>query len=69
MNLQVLKEVVATIKVPVFPIGGINRNNVGQLRQLDVNRVAVCRDILMAKDVGKRVRELKLKLVNGLLRG
>ena len=53
------KEVIETIKIPVFPIGGISLNNVGQLKKLGVRRLAVCRDILLAKDAGKVVKKYK----------
>lgn len=63
MDLQLLQKVMETIRVPVFPIGGISRVNVGPLVHLGVKRVAVCRGILLAKDVGKVVREFKDKLM------
>ena len=65
MNLKLLKRVIETIKIPVFPIGGINRDNLKQLTALGIKRAAVCRDILLAKDVGESVRELKLMLRTG----
>ncbi len=59
MGLELLKSVVESIKIPMFAIGGINRSNVDQVKQVGAKRVAVCRDILLAKDVGKSVRDLK----------
>ncbi len=59
MNLDLLKKVIKRVKPPVFPIGGISRANIGKLIPLGVSRVAVCRDILLAKDTTKSVRELK----------
>jgi len=59
MDLGLLKKVIAHVKVPVFPIGGISRRNIGRLIPLGVTRAAVCRDILLAKDVEQSVRELK----------
>ena len=47
------------IKIPIFPIGGINRKNLSQLIPLGVARAAVCRDILLAKDTGKAIEEFK----------
>ena len=62
MDLDLLQKVVQQLKVPVFPIGGISRGNIGQLIPLGVTRAAVCRDILLAKDVRKAVGELKFYL-------
>ena len=59
MELDLLQNVVAQVKIPVFPIGGISRGNISQLIPLGVSRVAVCRDILLAKDVAQSVKELK----------
>ena len=59
MELDLLQKVIIRIKIPVFPIGGISRGNVGQLMPLGVKRVAVCRDILLAKDVVGAVREFR----------
>jgi thiamine-phosphate pyrophosphorylase len=59
MDLDLLQKVIKQLRIPVFPIGGISRKNIGQLIPLEVEKVAVCRDILLAKDVGQAVRELK----------
>ena len=59
MNLKLLKKVSETIKTPVFPIGGINLKNLNQVTAQGAGRVAVCRDILLAKDTVKVVREFK----------
>jgi thiamine-phosphate pyrophosphorylase len=59
MDLDLLQEVIKQIKIPVFPIGGISRSNIGRLVPLGVTRAAVCRDILLAKDAEEAVRELK----------
>jgi thiamine-phosphate pyrophosphorylase len=62
MDPKLLKKVLATIKIPVFPIGGIELNNVRQVTGLGAKRVAVCRDILLAKNLEKTVKEFKNKL-------
>jgi thiamine-phosphate pyrophosphorylase len=61
MDLDILQKVIRQVNIPVFPIGGISRRNIGQLIPLGVKRVAVCRDILLAKDVNRAVRELREK--------
>lgn len=51
MDLNLLAEVVRKIKVPVFAIGGINLKNVSVLKEIGVNRAAICRAICSADDV------------------
>ncbi|MBI3315246.1 MAG: thiamine phosphate synthase [Candidatus Omnitrophica bacterium] len=64
MDLGVLGRVVGQARIPVFPIGGINRSNVGVLTAMGIQRAAVCRDILLAKDVGGSVEEFQ-KILRG----
>jgi len=52
MDLNVLKEVINKIKIPVFPIGGINQENIKNLLQIGIKRAAVCRAILQSQDTG-----------------
>lgn len=59
MNFELLKSVIKTIKIPVFPIGGISRKNLNQLTEIGVKRVAVCRDILLSDDVKGTVGDFK----------
>jgi thiamine-phosphate pyrophosphorylase len=59
MDLDILQKVIKRVKVPIFPIGGISRGNIGPLIPLGVKRVAVCRDILLASNPCQAVRELK----------
>ncbi len=63
MNREVLKKVMAQSTLPVFAIGGVTLENVSSLMPLGVNRVAVCREICLAKDVGKVTGEFKRKLI------
>ena len=63
MDLKVLQAVTREISIPVFAIGGITCKNIGRLRELGVERVAVCRDICCAPDVSKVVKDFKKLLV------
>jgi thiamine monophosphate synthase len=45
--------------VPVFAIGGITQNNVQALKDLGVDRVAVCRDILLAQNPAGVIKAFK----------
>jgi len=62
MELDLLQNVIRRVKIPVFPIGGISRKNIGRLIPLGVTKAAVCRDILLAKDANLAVNELKIQL-------
>jgi thiamine-phosphate pyrophosphorylase len=59
MDLTLLRKMVKQVKIPLFPIGGISRGNIGRLIPLGVTRAAVCRDILLADNAGEAVREFK----------
>ena len=59
MDLKLLWRVVAEMRIPVFPIGGISRSNIDVLTAIGIRRAAVCRDILLASNVGQAVKELK----------
>jgi len=59
MDLVLLQKVIKQIKIPVFPIGGISRRNIGRLIPWGVSRAAVCRDILLAKDTAQTVSALR----------
>jgi thiamine-phosphate pyrophosphorylase len=65
MDLDILQKVIKKVKIPIFPIGGISRRNIGQLISLGVTRVAVCRDILLASNPFQVVRELKVRISTG----
>ncbi len=62
MDLELLQKVVKKVKIPIFPIGGISRGNLGKLIPLGVTRAAVCRDILLAEDAAQAVKDLKISL-------
>lgn len=59
MDLELLKKVVRQIKVPVFAIGGITLGNIGLLQKIGVERVAVCREICLARNVSEMTQILK----------
>lgn len=62
MDLDILQKAIRQVDIPLFPIGGISRGNIGQLIPLGVQRAAVCRDILLAKDAAQAVRGLRISL-------
>ncbi len=62
MDLKVLRQVWQKVDIPIFPIGGISRANIDVLTDLGINRAAVCRDILLAKEPGQSVAAFKTLL-------
>ena len=66
MDLDVLQKVAvyaASRKIPVFAIGGITKGNIACVSAWGITRVAVCREILLAKDPARASRELKTLLI------
>ncbi len=59
MDLKLLQAVLKKDHLPVFAIGGVNLGNVAYLKELGVSRIAVCRDILLAKNVSQTVDQYK----------
>ena len=65
MDFSLVQKVMRRVKMPVFPIGGISRLNIGQLIPMGVTKVAVCRDILLAQNVVEAVRQLRSAITRG----
>ena len=59
MDLKLLESVAAKIKIPLFAIGGITAEKIYLIRRLGIGRVAVCREICLARSVRKAVLNLK----------
>ena len=51
MTAERLREITASVSVPVAAIGGINRDNLGQLAGTGISGVAVVSGIFAAKDI------------------
>lgn len=64
MDLKLLQNVIQHVKIPAFLIGGISMANLGQLIFWGAERVAVCRDICLAKNVARRVQDIRGQLGN-----
>jgi len=62
MDLLNLRKAAEKSCVPLFAIGGIAQENLGQIIACGVSRVAICRDILLSDDVVLSVGEIKKKL-------
>lgn len=50
------------IKIPVFAIGGISRNNLRQVRSKGISKVAVCRDICLSGNIPEAIKNFKKAL-------
>lgn len=62
VGVQLAGEVASKVSKPAFAIGGITRDNLDQLLQAGVNRVAICSAIISQKDIEAATREIKEKL-------
>lgn len=60
MDLDLLKKAVKKARIPLFPIGGIKQSNVHLVVAQGAKRLAVCREILLSKDVKSSVEMLKV---------
>jgi len=64
IGLKSLKGISKKIKIPVFAIGNINSANLEKITSCGINRVAVCRAVLKAKDMAKAAKYFSNKLRN-----
>ena len=62
IGVEVIRKAVKEIKVPVFPIGGINQNNVSKLVKVGCRRAAVISAVICTEDVKKAAKELLERL-------
>ncbi len=68
---ETLKEICAAVHIPVVAIGGIKKENIGQLAGSGVDGVALVSAIFAAKDIENECRELKMlseKMVGGQMK-
>ena len=63
MEMEELKKIVASVKIPVFAIGGININNVSSLKNIGLQGICAVSGILSEKDCKKAV-DIMLKNFN-----
>ena len=66
MTMELLKEIVSSVSIPVVAIGGISADNILQLSGSRVDGVAVVSAIFAADDPGKATADL-LKLAKEMV--
>jgi thiamine-phosphate pyrophosphorylase len=59
MDVKLLKRVIKNIKIPVFAIGGIDLKNIAQLKNIGIQRIAVCRAICQARTIERMTKYFK----------
>lgn len=58
VGLDLLRKVKKAVHIPYFVIGGINENNINDIKSLGAKRVAVSRAICRAKDIQSTTKKL-----------
>jgi len=65
MNLLLLKRAISSVHIPIFPIGGIQLENIKQVTDFGVTRVAVTRALCLAEDVVRASQLFSQALARG----
>lgn len=64
IGISMLKNILDSTQLPVFAIGGINKNNLKQLKDLNISGVAVVSAILKSSDILKTTMQLNKELIS-----
>lgn len=59
MNLDLLKSVTQQIEIPLYPIGGINLDNINKVLEAGAQRAAVTRSIMLSENINQTISEFK----------
>ena len=62
-GLGVIEKVSGEIGIPVFPLGGINADNIDEVVKAGGTRAAVCSAILCAEEIRSAAEEIKSRLM------
>ena len=63
-SLDELKKILDAVKISVFPLGGINENNILKIVQIGCNRVCVASGIILSDDPKNSARKIYLTLTS-----
>lgn len=66
VTMQELKEIRSRISIPIVAIGGINKNNAGQLTETGIDGLAIVSAIIGQPDIRAAATELKSVFVKGV---
>ena len=67
MPLETLKEICAAVSIPVVAIGGINEENISQLKGSGIDGAALVSAIFAAEDVEKKAAKHLPKKLKGVV--
>ncbi len=59
LGIEIISAVKAKLKIPFFPIGGINSTNLQHILNAGASNIAVCRAICWQREAGKAAKILK----------
>jgi thiamine-phosphate pyrophosphorylase len=59
LGIEQLKEIISEIRIPTFAIGGINKENIQEIIEAGVKRVAIGAAITKSKDPTESAKELR----------
>ena len=62
IGLKKLRQVSKEVEIPIVAIGGINQNNITEVRQAGADAVAMISGITQAENIEKRVQRLNYQL-------
>ena len=62
IGLKSLKEITRRVRLPIFAIGNINQDCLGEVSACGIKRIAVCQAVLKAKDISLAAKLLSTKL-------
>ena len=64
MGLQLLKNILSGVSLPVTAIGGIDKNNIGLVKGAGAKNIAVVRAICEARNIEKAIDDLQKVVSN-----
>lgn len=68
VSIDELKTIKARVKIPVVAIGGINENNLPQLKETKVDGVAVVSALLGKENIKEATESIKAKIIQTILK-
>ncbi len=63
VGLRLFRNLEERIKIPVFAVGGINFKNLKGILKKGIKRLAICRGILLKRDITEETKKIKSVLI------